>query len=231
LATIATISDIARDAGVSVDTVLRVLNREESNKGVVARVAAALESHGFRVPQHLQAAIPKRASEEVESDVDAPPLPVVDAGHRPSASIAGDVVETVPALTASDIEGGAGSARDLLQAMLQTAEGGRSGLPSSLRYQSLEIRPLAERMTVVDQLLERLVEDFQNAKDELRRGRSERVEDLALLVDLITASWRTVDQRLNRIERKLDESLPANGARHPGSTSEPSAEDRPTATE
>jgi len=227
LATIATISDIARDAGVSVDTVLRVLNREESNKGVVARVAAALESHGFRVPQHLQAAIPKRASEEVESDVDASPLPVVDAGHRPSASIAGDVVETVPALTAS----GAGSARDLLQAMLQTAEGGRSGLPSSLRYQSLEIRPLAERMTVVHQLLERLVEDFQNAKDELRRGRSERVEDLALLVDLITASWRTVDQRLNRIERKLDESLPANGARHPGSTSEPSAEDRPTATE
>jgi hypothetical protein len=228
LATIATISDIARDAGVSVDTVLRVLNREESNMGVVERVAAVLESHGFRVPQHLQPAIPERASEEDEGELDAPPLPVADAGHRRSTSVTGDVVEAVPASMASEIEG-AGSARDLLQAMLHTAEGGSSGLPSSLRYQSLEIRPLAERMTVVDQLLERLVEDFQSAKDELRRGRSERVEDLALLVDLITASWRTVDQRLNRIERRLDESLRANGIQ-PGSTSEPSAEDGPTAT-
>ncbi len=224
--TIATISDIARDAGVSVDTVLRVLNHEESSRGVVARVAGVLESHGFRVPQHLRAEIPDRASEEDERDADARPLPVVDAGHRPPTGVAGDVVETAPALMANDIEGGAGSARDLLQAMLQAAEGGRSGLPSSLRYQSVEIRPLAERMTIVDQLLERLVEDFQAAKDDLRRGRSERVEDLALLVDLITASWRTMDQRLNRIERRLDESLKANGAEGSVSISE-----RPTGDE
>jgi hypothetical protein len=210
---------------VSVDDVLRVLNREESSTGVVARVATALESHGFRVPQHLRAAIPDRTSIQDERGVDSRPLPVVDAGHRRPASVAGDVVGTNP-LTVSDVEGGAGSARDLLQAMLQAAEGGRSGLPSSLRYQSLEIRPLAERMTVVDQLLEQLIEDFDAAKDELRRARSERVEDLALLVDLITAGWRTMDQRLNRIERKLDESLQTNGAR--GSIGRPAGGDQAT---
>jgi predicted transcriptional regulator len=226
---IATISDIAREAGVSVDAVLRVLNREESSTGVVARVATVLESQGFRVPQHLRAAIPERISERHERDADSPTLPVVDAGHRRTVSVAGEVVGSDPGVTANDLEGGAGSAHDLLQAMLQAGEGHRSGLPSSLRYQSLEIRPLAERMTVVDQLLEQLVEDFDAAKDELRRARSERVEDLALLVDLITASWRTMDQRLNRIERKLDESLQTtNGAPGQGSIGRPAGGDQAT---
>jgi len=199
--------------------VLRVLNRQESNKDVVARVAGVLESNGFRVPRHLQAAIAERSPDADEPSADAGPLPVRDVGHRPPASITGEVVSTTPAVAGSDIER-AESTDNLVQAMLQAAEGGRSGLPSSLRYQSLEIRPLAERMTVVDQMLEQLVEDVHAAKDELRRGRTERIEDMALLVDLISASWRTMDQRLNRIERKLDESLHPNGAHPPASTNE-----------
>jgi Bacterial regulatory proteins, lacI family len=229
LATIATISDIASDAGVSVDAVLRVLNREEPNNGVVARVADVLESHGFRVPHHLRAATSEGSAEDDERGAGTRPLPAADSDQTPSASIAGEVVETAPALMSTDIEGGGPArARDLVQAMLQAAEGGASGLPGSLRYQSLEIRPLAERMTVVDQLLERLVEDVHAAKDELRRGRSERVEDLALLVDLITASWRAVEQRLNRLERKVDESLRVNGAPGPVTISQPSTGDEAT---
>jgi Bacterial regulatory proteins, lacI family len=221
LTKIAAISDIARDAGVSVETVLRVLNREESNTGVVARIARVLESHGSPVPQHLRAALSDRVPDGGEGDAGTRLLPAVDENDRPVATVVGDVVERASPMAATDIGGGAQSSHDLVQAMLQAAEGGRSGLASSLRYQSLEIRPLAERITLVDQLLERLVEDFHAAKDELRRGRTERVEDLALLVDLITASWRTVEQRLNRLERKLDESLPANGARSPAAISQP----------
>jgi hypothetical protein len=78
--------------------------------------------------------------------------------------------------------------------------------PNSVRQHSeaLAVRPLAARMTVMDALFERLAEDLDGIKRELGRARSERLEDLTLLVDLITTSWRSVDQRLGRIERKLE---------------------------
>jgi AcrR family transcriptional regulator len=55
-----------------------------------------------------------------------------------------------------------------------------------------------------DPLLRRLAQDIDEIKLELRRARSERLEDLTLVVDLITTSWRAVDRRLGGIDRKLD---------------------------
>jgi len=55
-----------------------------------------------------------------------------------------------------------------------------------------------------DALLRRLAQDIEEIKLELRRARSERLEDLTLVVDLITTSWRAVDRRLGAIDRKLD---------------------------
>lgn len=56
----------------------------------------------------------------------------------------------------------------------------------------------------IDALLERLARDVDGLKVELRRAQSERLEDLTLLVDLLTTSWRAVDRRLEAIDRKLD---------------------------
>lgn len=56
----------------------------------------------------------------------------------------------------------------------------------------------------VDALLERLARDVDGLKLELRRAQSERLEDLTLLVDLLTTSWRAVDRRLEAMDRKLD---------------------------
>jgi DNA-binding LacI/PurR family transcriptional regulator len=61
-----------------------------------------------------------------------------------------------------------------------------------------------ERATLIDALLERLAQDVDELKLELRRGRSERLEDMTLLVDLLTTSWRAVDRRLEAIDRKLE---------------------------
>jgi hypothetical protein len=58
--------------------------------------------------------------------------------------------------------------------------------------------------TGVDALLQRLAEDVDELKLELRRAQSERLEDLTLLVDLLTTTWRAVDRRLETIDRKLD---------------------------
>jgi hypothetical protein len=58
--------------------------------------------------------------------------------------------------------------------------------------------------TAIDALLRRLAEDVGEIKLELRRARSERLEDLTLVVDLLTTSWRAVDRRLERIDRKVE---------------------------
>jgi hypothetical protein len=71
--------------------------------------------------------------------------------------------------------------------------------------------------TVADALLRRLAQDVDEIKLELRRARSERLEDLTLVVDLITTSWRAVDRRLGRIDRMLErlEGPPQRGSRLP----------------
>ena len=97
--------------------------------------------------------------------------------------------------------------------------------PDSLsRSEAIGIRPLVDRMTVMDALVERLSEDLAGIKRELGRARSERLEDLTLNVDLITTSWRAVDRRLGRIEQKLErmEGLPESyGGRSALSMGEP----------
>jgi DNA-binding LacI/PurR family transcriptional regulator len=64
--------------------------------------------------------------------------------------------------------------------------------------------PDADRATMVDALLHRLAQDVEELKLELRRAQTERLEDLTLVVDLLTTSWRAVDRRLGAIDRKLE---------------------------
>ena len=92
----------------------------------------------------------------------------------------------------------------LLQAVVQVASELEDRGSIRQHSEALALRPLNDRMTVMDALFERLAQDLNGIKRELGRARSERLEDLTLLVDLITTSWRSVDQRLGRIERKLE---------------------------
>jgi hypothetical protein len=64
--------------------------------------------------------------------------------------------------------------------------------------------PESAEVPVMDVLLRRLARDVDELKHELRRAQSERLEDLTLLVDLLTTSWRAVDRRLGAIDRKLE---------------------------
>ena len=45
---------------------------------------------------------------------------------------------------------------------------------------------------------------LEGLENDLLSERHARVDDLALLVDLISSGWNGVDQRLARMERKLD---------------------------
>jgi hypothetical protein len=192
----ATISEIARAADVSVESVLRVLNREKVSSDIASRVVTAMDAYGFgRLPRPDSA--PTRGSGNRIDET------------RPTRAVVGEVVEESREQHA-EADDAIGRAREqLLQAVVQVASELEN--PDSLsRSEAIGIRPLFDRMTVMDALVDRLSEDLAGIKRELGRARSERLEDLTLLVDLITTSWRAVDRRLGRIEQKLEriEGLP-----------------------
>jgi hypothetical protein len=141
-----TISEIARAADVSVESVLQVLNRDEGVSGEIAtRVEAVMDAYGYR---------------------SQPPEREPERGPKPGSS-------SEP------------SARGIALATE------RAGIP------------LFDRVTAIDGLFDRLAEDLDGIKNELGQARSERLEDLTLITDLLTTSWRTLDNRLRAIERKL----------------------------
>lgn len=99
-------------------------------------------------------------------------------------------------------------ARDQVAALAATAAELESTLPSrigdavqdGLRAQVLPVgRNLAEIRGLMNQLLRRL----ERVEGDLLSERHARVDDLALLVDLVTSGWRSVEQRLARLEERL----------------------------
>jgi hypothetical protein len=60
---------------------------------------------------------------------------------------------------------------------------------------------------------ESLLEYLRSADQGIQRERQERLDDVALITELITAGWRSVDRRLGRVERLLKESVISDGKR------------------
>jgi len=90
-------------------------------------------------------------------------------------------------------------------AELEATLPGRVGdaVEDGLRAQVLPVaRQLAEVRGLMNQLLRRL----EHVEGDLLAERHARVDDLALLVDLIASGWRGVDRRLARIEAGLEQS-------------------------
>ena len=79
----------------------------------------------------------------------------------------------------------------------------REALRDGLRE---EAAPLSRRLAEVKGLSNQMVRRFERLETDLLAERHARVDDLALLVDLITSQWRGLNERLDRIERKLDQS-------------------------
>jgi hypothetical protein len=202
-----TISEIARAADVSIESVLRVLNRDNVSSDIAARVVSAMDAYGYgRIPR----------PEGVAESGGEPTSPSQEAGKAGaektsgSRAVAGEVVEQSRERNV-EADDAIGRAREqLLDAVAEVVSELEN--PGSLDHRSevLSVRPLADRMTLMDALFERLAHDLEGMKSELGRARSERLEDLTLLVDLITTSWRAIDRRLGRIDRKLErmEGLP-----------------------
>jgi DNA-binding MarR family transcriptional regulator len=101
-----------------------------------------------------------------------------------------------------------GSHDALLERFAQAAAELETSLPQgvgSVVYEALrvEVRPVARQIEELDSLFEQMVGRLERLGGEVSIERRERVEDVALLAELITTGWRTVDRRLARLERIL----------------------------
>ena len=88
---------------------------------------------------------------------------------------------------------------DELQVVLPDAVGG--ALKEGLRA---EAAPISRRLAEVKGLSNQMIRRLERLETDLLIERHARVDDLGLLVDLITAQWQGLNERLDRIERALD---------------------------
>jgi hypothetical protein len=66
-----------------------------------------------------------------------------------------------------------------------------------------EAAPVGRHLAEVRGLSVRAIRQLERIETNIGAERSARLDDLAVLVDLISAGWRTVDERLARIEELL----------------------------
>jgi hypothetical protein len=88
---------------------------------------------------------------------------------------------------------------DELQVVLPDAVGG--ALKEGLRA---EAAPISRRLAEVKGLSNQMIRRLERLETDLLVERHARVDDLGLLVDLITSQWQGLNDRLDRIERALD---------------------------
>ena len=70
-------------------------------------------------------------------------------------------------------------------------------------YEALrvEVRPVAQHVAELGTLFERMLQRLEQVSGEVESERRERAEDVALLTELVTTGWRSVDRRLARLEQ------------------------------
>jgi hypothetical protein len=68
----------------------------------------------------------------------------------------------------------------------------------------VEVLPVARQIAEVRGLSGQTIRRLERLQGDLDAERGARVEDLALLVELVSSGWRGVERRLDRLERILD---------------------------
>jgi hypothetical protein len=106
-----------------------------------------------------------------------------------------------------------------LESLVSAAEEATAGLSdriddavrNGLRDQ---VTPVARNLAEIRGLVNRLIRRLEQLEGDNAAERHARVDDLALLVDLITTSWQSADDRLGRIEdtvTRLEQGLEERG--------------------
>ncbi|MGH3012133.1 MAG: hypothetical protein ACRDMY_09885 [Gaiellaceae bacterium] len=120
-------------------------------------------------------------------------------------------VEVLPAITP-----GTGT-DELLERFRETSAELEAALPEGLGSAvheafRLEVRPLAQHVAELGALFERILLRIEEVSTSVEDERRDRLQDVALLTELVTSGWRSVDRRLARLEEvaaRLEAERPA----------------------
>lgn len=107
------------------------------------------------------------------------------------------------------LEAAVSKAREALETLAQTSAELESSVPERLSAalrESMhgEVIPVARSLAEVRGLSGQTIRRLDRLQTDLDAERRARIEDLSLLVDLVSSGWRAVEVRLDRLERSLD---------------------------
>jgi hypothetical protein len=107
----------------------------------------------------------------------------------------------------ADVDAALERARDQVEALAAAAAELQVGLPEAIQDGLREqFRPSARHIAEIRGLLNQVIRRLERVDGDLLAERHARVDDLALLVDLVASGWRSVNDRLARIENGLQSS-------------------------
>jgi hypothetical protein len=99
-----------------------------------------------------------------------------------------------------------------IEELASTAAGLESSIPAQVGLAvrdglRSEVLPVARHIAEVRGLLNQAIRRLERLEGELLAERHARVDDLALLVELVSSGWRGVDARLERLEQGESERI------------------------
>ena len=108
-----------------------------------------------------------------------------------------------------DVEAALERARRQVEELAQVAAELESSLPGRVQDAvregvRTEAAPVGRQLAEVRGLAGKTIRRLESLENDLIAERHARIDDLALLVDLISSGWSGIDVRLARMERKLD---------------------------
>jgi len=106
----------------------------------------------------------------------------------------------------ADVEAALGRARAAIESLTRASADLEAGLPDAIQEGLREhFRPSARHLAEVRGLMNQLLRRLEHLEGDLLAERHARVDDLALLVELIASGWESVNRRLAGIEETLEQ--------------------------
>src|SRR5829696_10365413 len=99
-------------------------------------------------------------------------------------------------------------ARAQVEELAQTAASLEATIPAKVEDAvqdglRAQVQPVGRNLAEIRGLMNQVIRRLERVEGDLLAERHARVDDLALLVDLITSGWRSVDDKLSRLEDRL----------------------------
>ena len=102
-------------------------------------------------------------------------------------------------------------ARMQVEELAQTAAELEATIPAKVEHAvsdglAEQVRPVGRNLAEIRGLMNQVIRRLERVEGDLLSERHARVDDLALLVDLVASGWKGVEQRLARIEERLSQA-------------------------